>query len=143
MGMDIDFLAASKCKAQIEGLKDYIDELYDRDYSEDYDHRMLGYENTIEQVGELTVLKGCFRKCFGFVLSYWCKKEGKEPLLADVLFFENRQDEGAIRMTSGGYDQTFGMLYGYYEVFDRWAYEPIKVDDVVPAELHETLVSYF
>lgn len=85
MGMDLNFVAISKDECQLKELKDYINELYNREI--DSEHRMLGYGMTIVPTRGYFALCGCHRKCYGYDLGFWCKKENKNYLLENVFFF--------------------------------------------------------
>lgn len=145
MGMDISFMAISQNEQQLEDLSAYIKELYDRDYENDLEHRMCGYANTLEIVGDFYVLKGEFRKCFGSDLGYWCALEQKNDLLRGVLFLEDEQDSSEVFIVSGKESADSGLLANYevaYDVgFGDEAVTPVGL--TVPWELWKCIVQYF
>lgn len=93
MGMDINFMVVSQDDNQILELRDYIQELYGRDYECDYEHRMCGYNMNIHYKDGYTILTGCHRNCMCYELGYWCKRDHKEYLLDNVWYLEDREDD--------------------------------------------------
>lgn len=141
MGMDLNFVALSKDKEQLTALKDYINELYERDYDTE-DHKMLGYEMSLLPVNGYHVLCGCHRKCFGWDLGYWCKKEDKNHLLEGVLYFEERQDEDTIKQYfPGDYLDEEGLLSNVEDFANQDTGEILNENSGVPTELHLLVIN--
>lgn len=141
MGMDLNFVAVSENREQLLALEYYISELYERDY-EIEEHKMLGYSMSLLSVNGYHVLCGCHRKCFGWDLGYWCKKEDKNHLLEGVLYFEERQDEDTIKQYfPGDYLDEDGLLSNAEDFADQNTGEILLADSEVPKELHQLIIN--
>lgn len=144
MGMDLTFVAISKDRNQLEELKKYIDELYDRDFEDDYDRRMLGYGMTICECAGYVLLCGCHRKCFGYDLGYWCKRENKNKLLEGIIYLEERQEDSVVyKYYPGDELSEEGLLSFGEELMDYHSQQFVNDNHDFPVELVSPVCSYF
>lgn len=117
MGMDLNWVAVSEDYDRLKALKSYILELEDRtDENEVWeDHKIMCYSMQVYEREGRYYLIGCWRKCWGYDLGYWMNKDGKNDLLENVKFFEERENDTFVYLCTKDESDESCMLAGIVE----------------------------
>ncbi len=132
MSVEMYWVAVTKDRDKILKLRDYVNELNNRDYTMEY-HEVYTYGTTVYQDYDNYFLVGQWRNCMGYDLGYFANIDGKNDLLEDILYFEGVESDSRILFYCLDEKDSSYMLGRAERVGDR--YEGPETDNLRIVEL--------